>query len=126
MGRHRVGLRCSKGRARPRKSEAFDHHGAFRSETADNDRWWFLFGTVGTPMYQEDREGPAGPNSCTFPVAEEPRTPARTPDVDVRSRKPWERRLCRAAWWLRSVPFGDTAKKPGVFERHEVREMLAG
>jgi hypothetical protein len=23
------------------------------------------------------------------------------------------------------VPLGDTAKKPGVFERHEVREMLA-
>jgi hypothetical protein len=27
---------------------------------------------------------------------------------------------------LRSVPLGDTAKKPGVFERDEVRELLAG
>ena len=35
-----------------------------------------LFGTIGTPMYLEYGERPAGPNSCTFPVVEAPRTHA--------------------------------------------------
>jgi len=48
-----------------------------------------------------------------------------TPAVDGRSRKPWEGRLCRATCGLRSVTPGDSVKKPAMFERHEVREMLA-
>jgi len=85
-----------------------------------------LFGTIGTTMHQEYGEGPPGPNSCTSIAAEKTRTRARTPDVDGRRRRAWKRLLCRAACGLRSVPLGDTAKKPCVFERHEVRELLAG
>ena len=126
MGRHWVGPRCSNGRDRPVKSEAFNRKERFGTTRQLPVSGGFSSGLSVRRCTRKTARGRPGRTAAMHRYPKHHERLPETPDVDGRSRRPRGRTLCRNTRGLRSVPPATTMRTPATFERHEVRESLAG